>query len=122
MPFLTWATRTHTPPRPRSRPPQALEAWKGHFQRHDADRSGTIEHGELANVIRELGYNVSPHVVATCVKRYSKHSNGQIAFDDFVACAIRIRSLSEAFKSRDQQGQGFANLRYDDFLAMVLRV
>lgn len=101
---------------------QALEAWKQNFQAHDTDRSGSIEHGELAAVIKEMGFNMSPAAVEVCVRRYSAKSNGQIEFDDFVTCAVRIRALSSEFRARDQQGQGFATLRYDDFMQMVMRV
>jgi len=52
----------------------------------------------------------------------SKKSNRQISFDDFIACAIRVRALSAAFRQRDAAQQGFAQLQYDDFMRMVMRL
>ena len=52
----------------------------------------------------------------------SKQSNRQISFDDFIACAIRVRALSAAFRDRDAAQQGFAQLQYDDFMRMVMRL
>lgn len=40
------------------------------------------------------GYNLSPQAIHVITKRYSKRSDGQIHFDDFVACSIRLRSMS----------------------------
>jgi len=34
---------------------------------------------------------------------------------------VRINALSTAFRKRDQAGQGFANLQYDDFMKMVIK-
>lgn len=92
-----------------------------HVCRYDQDRSGTVEHHELSNIIHEMGFNLSPQGVQVCIARYSKHSNNQVSFDDFVACGIRVRAMSTAFKARDHQGQGFANLSYDDFMCMVMK-
>ena len=52
----------------------------------------------------------------------SKKSNRQIGFDDFIACAIRVRALSAAFRDRDAAQQGTATLQYDDFMRMVMRL
>lgn len=59
---------------------------------------------------------------AVCVRRYSKRSNNQISFDDFIACAVRVRAYSAAFRQRDTAGQGFAQLQYDDFMQIVMRL
>jgi len=102
---------------------QAIDAWKLAFQRHDTDRSGSIEHHELSACIREMGFNMTPAAVNVAVKRYSFKGNDQVAFDDFVACAIRIRALSNAFRGKDAQGRGFVqNISYDDFMQMVLKL
>jgi hypothetical protein len=90
------------------------------MMRFDADRSGSIENRELANAIREFGWNLSPPAVEVMVRRYSRRSNGQIAFDDFIACCIRLRILSEGFRRRDAQGQGYAMLQYDDFIQLAM--
>lgn len=52
--------------------------------------------------------------------RYSKHSNQQIMFDDFVALSVRLRSTSERFRRLDRAGQGFATMSYDDFIAISM--
>lgn len=39
-----------------------------------------------------LGYRLSPQTLTAIVKRYSK--NGQIFFDDYVACCVKLRALT----------------------------
>lgn len=100
----------------------ALEGWKVCFRKHDADQSGMAEHRELKQIFQVMKFNVSDAAVDVCIKRYSKRATGQVSFDDFICCAVRLRAYSEAFKSRDHGGQGFATLQYDDFIRMTMRL
>ena len=85
-------------------------------------RSGTINPSELQQAIVSFGYNVSQQAGNIIIKRYSKRGLGDITFDDFIALTIRLRHLSEQFRQRDTQGQGYATLSYDDFLKISLKV
>ncbi|XP_069926862.1 grancalcin isoform X4 [Oryctolagus cuniculus] len=61
------------------------------------------------------GYRLSPQTLNTIVRRYSK--NGRIFFDDYVACCVKLRALTDFFRRRDHLQQGFVNFVYDDFPA-----
>merc|ERR1719272_2121441 len=100
----------------------ALDAWKLAFQRYDKGHSGTVEHGEMNEIILNMGFNMTPAAVNVLVKRYSFKGQDQIQFDDFVAAALRVRGLSTAFKAKDRAGQGYADMSYDEFMKMVLRL
>ncbi|XP_045414569.1 grancalcin isoform X2 [Lemur catta] len=90
----------------------ALSAWKQNFMTIDQDRSGTVERHELSQAIAVMGYRLSPQTLTAIVKRYSK--NGRIFFDDYVACCVKLRALTDFFKRRDHLQQGFVNFIYDD--------
>ncbi|KAM6178330.1 grancalcin [Rhynchocyon petersi] len=90
----------------------ALNAWKQNFMTIDQDQSGTVEHHELSQAISAMGYRLSPQTLAVIVKRYSK--NGRIFFDDYVACCVKLRALTEFFRRRDHLQQGFVNFLYED--------
>ncbi|XP_012296008.2 grancalcin isoform X1 [Aotus nancymaae] len=90
----------------------ALNAWKQNFMTVDQDRSGTIEHHELSDAIALMGYRLSPQTLTVIVRRYSK--NGRIFFDDYVACCVKLRALTDFFRKRDHLRQGFVNFIYDD--------
>ncbi|KAL8183379.1 UNVERIFIED_CONTAM: hypothetical protein K2H54_038724 [Gekko kuhli] len=91
----------------------ALSAWKQNFMMIDQDRSGTVELHELTQVIVAMGYRLSPQTLIAIVKRYSK--NGRIFFDDYVACCVKLRALTDFFRRRDSMQQGIVNLVYDDY-------
>uniref|UniRef100_A0A8D0EEF1 Grancalcin n=1 Tax=Salvator merianae TaxID=96440 RepID=A0A8D0EEF1_SALMN len=98
----------------------ALSAWKQNFMMIDQDRSGTVELHELTQVIVAMGYRLSPQTLIAIVKRYSK--NGRIIFDDYVACCVKLRALTDFFRRRDNMQQGVVNLVYDDFVQCAMAI
>ncbi|XP_008576469.1 PREDICTED: grancalcin isoform X1 [Galeopterus variegatus] len=98
----------------------ALNAWKQNFMTIDQDRSGTVEHHELSQAIAVMGYRLSHQTLTAIVKRYSK--NGRIFFDDYVACCVKLRALTDFFRRRDYLQQGFVNFVYDDFLQGTMAI
>ncbi|XP_049743270.1 grancalcin [Elephas maximus indicus] len=98
----------------------ALNAWKQNFIAIDQDRSGYVEHREMRQAIAAMGYRLSSQTLTTIVKRYSK--NGRIFFDDYVACCVKLRALTDFFRRRDHSQQGFANFLYDDFLQGTMAI
>jgi hypothetical protein len=46
------------------------------FRHFDADRSGTIERHELANALRQFGYNLGPHLLELIEHKFgASHSS-----------------------------------------------
>ena len=58
----------------------------------DRDRSGNIDPGEMNQALTAFGYRLSPQAFNVLMGRYSV--NGQVAFDDFIACSIKLRTLT----------------------------
>ncbi|XP_069472421.1 grancalcin isoform X2 [Ambystoma mexicanum] len=98
----------------------ALNAWKQNFTMFDQDRSGTVEPHELGQAIAAMGYRLSHPTLNAIVKRYSK--NGRIYFDDYVACCVKLRALTDVLRRRDNMQQGFVNFAYDDFLQCTMAI
>ncbi|KAM3929519.1 sorcin [Leptodactylus fuscus] len=96
----------------------ALNAWKQNFMTFDANRSGTIDGPELHRALGTMGYRLSPQALNFISRRYSNH--GRIAFDDYIACCVRLRALTDAFRRRDSAQQGMVNFMYDDFIQTVM--
>ncbi|KTG04067.1 hypothetical protein cypCar_00037381 [Cyprinus carpio] len=65
-------------------------------------------------------YRLSPQAMNCVIKRYS--SNGKISFDDYVACCVKLRSLTDVFRKRDQAQQGVATFQYDDFIQCTMSI
>uniref|UniRef100_A0A672HFQ8 Grancalcin n=1 Tax=Salarias fasciatus TaxID=181472 RepID=A0A672HFQ8_SALFA len=90
----------------------ALNGWKQNFTTFDRDRSGTIERLEMTQAINAMGYHVSPRVLDVMMKRYSRE--GRIYFDDYVACCVKLRALTDNFRRRDILQHGRVSFQYDD--------
>ncbi|XP_015214410.1 sorcin isoform X1 [Lepisosteus oculatus] len=97
-----------------------LNGWKQNFMMFDQDRSGTVEPHEMSQSISSMGYRVSPQVLSGIIKRYSK--NGRIFFDDYVACCVKLRALTDSFRRRDTAQQGIVNFQYDDFILCTMSI
>uniref|UniRef100_A0A6Q2YJR4 EF-hand domain-containing protein n=1 Tax=Esox lucius TaxID=8010 RepID=A0A6Q2YJR4_ESOLU len=91
----------------------ALNGWKQNFMMFDQDRSGTVEPHEMSQSINAMGYRISPQALNAVIKRYSK--GGRIYFDDYVACAVKLRALTDNFRRRDQMQQGSASIIWSHF-------
>ncbi|XP_013374202.1 PREDICTED: grancalcin isoform X2 [Chinchilla lanigera] len=98
----------------------AINAWKQNFLNTDQDRSGSVEHHEFSQAIAIMGYRLSPQTLNAIVQRYSK--NGRIFFDDYVACCVKLRALTDFFRRRDHLQQGSVNFMYEDFLQGTMKI
>ncbi|KAK6483087.1 grancalcin-like [Huso huso] len=97
-----------------------LNVWKQNFMMFDQDRSGTVEPHEMSQAVLSMGYRISAQTLNGILKRYSK--NGRIFFDDYVACCVKLRALTETFKRRDNMQQGVVNFPYDDFIMCTMAI
>lgn len=49
-----------------------IQDWQGVFRHFDADRSGSIDQGELARALANFGYNLNPHLLSTVVHKFGE--------------------------------------------------
>ena len=92
-----------------------LNGWRQHFISFDSDRSGTVDPQELQKALTTMGFRLSPQTVNSVAKRYS--TSGKITFDDYIACCVKLRALTDSFRRRDSGQQGVVNFSYDDLLS-----
>ncbi|KAM7174778.1 sorcin isoform 1-T1 [Macrochelys suwanniensis] len=97
-----------------------LNGWRQHFINFDSDRSGTVDPQELQKALTTMGFRLSPQAVTAVAKRYSTH--GKITFDDYIACCVKLRALTDSFRRRDTSQQGVVNFQYDDFIQCVMSI
>lgn len=107
---------------------QCLVQWFNVFRQYDTNRTGFIDANELINIVTNLfQYRISPGVLQTLLKRYSRvipPNNCVLAFDDFVSVSVRLRAYTDSFRKRDQMQHGgdtgTCTFQYDDFLNSVM--
>ncbi|XP_062983219.1 sorcin isoform X1 [Elgaria multicarinata webbii] len=97
-----------------------LNGWRQHFMQVDSDRSGAVDSQELQKALTAMGFRLSPQAINGIVKRYS--TRGKISFDDYIACCVKLRALTDSFRRRDAAQQGMVNFQYDDFIQCIMSI
>eukprot|EP01135_Chromosphaera_perkinsii_P000799 Nk52_evm87s151 gene=Nk52_evmTU87s151 len=96
--------------------------WQTTFHRYDVDRSGSIDQNELSTALGNFGYNLQPHFVAMLVRKYDRHGQGNVKFDDFIQCCVTLQILTSSFRQYDTNNDGNIHVSYEQFLSLVFSV
>jgi len=78
-----------------------LRRWKKVFVDFDRDRSGGLNSHELRQALNSAGFSVSNATFKALVMRYSDQK-GAIDFDDFISCALKLKTMFAIFKQSSQ--------------------
>ena len=97
-----------------------INQWKGVFDRYDKDRSGNIDANELYTAYNEMGFRVSPAFCQLVVTRFDRLAKRNLKFDDFIQSCVMLRSLTDAFRTRDTNLNGIIQVSYEDFMTMAI--
>lgn len=62
------------------------------FKLHEKENSGYLSPFELREALHSAGYHMNAHVLNILSHRYAS-KDGRIAFDDFMMCAVRLKSM-----------------------------
>lgn len=73
-----------------------LKKWKDVWYSYDEDRSGSLSGFELREALNSAGYHVNNKVLNSLMHRYGSN-NGEIQFDDFIMCAIKLKTMFGKF-------------------------
>ncbi|KAL5008174.1 hypothetical protein ScPMuIL_013755 [Solemya velum] len=96
-----------------------LRKWKKVFKEFDHDNSGKLNSYELRSALHGSGFRLSNRTLSALVMRYSD-KEGQIAFGDFVLCAIRLKTMLSSFANMDPERQGAAVFDIDTFVQTTM--
>lgn len=62
--------------------------WQNCFRSFDTDSSGNIDQNELKTALTSFGYRLSDNLIHLLIRKFDRHGNGTILFDDFIQCCI----------------------------------
>ncbi|KAI0034894.1 EF-hand [Vararia minispora EC-137] len=114
-----------------------IKDWQGVFRHFDRDRSGSIDGGELADALRQFGYNLSPQLLMLLERKYGLKGSGPasgpssfpgaggsngITFDRFVRACVVVKQITEAFARLDSDRDGWVQINYEQFMRTVLEL
>lgn len=98
---------------------QYVTDWQRTFRSYDQDNSGTIDRQELKTALTNFGYRLSERMYTLLITKFDRSDKGSINFDDFIQCCLILQILTNSFRSRDRNLNGWITIGYEDFLGMV---
>ncbi|XP_058055312.1 calpain-B-like [Anopheles bellator] len=96
-----------------------IARWKAVFKQYDQDQSGRINPFELRAALQSAGYSLNNHIINMLMHRYGSRE-GEIWFDDFVTCAVKIRTMFDAFRAKDLGNQNVARFTLEEWIAKTI--
>ncbi|XP_059608761.1 calpain-B isoform X6 [Phlebotomus argentipes] len=92
-----------------------IAKWKAVFKLYDRDGSGRLGAFELREALNSAGYHLNNRVLNALAHRYGSR-DGMIAFDDFIMCAVKIKTMIDIFKERDVDGTNMATFSMEEWV------
>uniref|UniRef100_A0A182QEQ5 Calpain n=1 Tax=Anopheles farauti TaxID=69004 RepID=A0A182QEQ5_9DIPT len=96
-----------------------IARWKGVFKQYDADQSGRISPFELRAALQSAGYTLNNHIINMLMHRYGS-KEGEIWFDDFITCAVKIRTMFDIFRARDLSNRNEARFTLEEWITQTI--
>ncbi|XP_052861504.1 calpain-B-like isoform X3 [Anopheles cruzii] len=96
-----------------------IAKWKAVFKLYDTQGSGRLSAFQLRDALNSAGYHLNNRILNALVHRYGSRS-GTIPFDDFIMCAVKIKTMIEIFRERDTDGSNQATFTMDDWVEKTL--
>jgi Ca2+-binding EF-hand superfamily protein len=87
-----------------------LSAWRGLFDRFDADQSGSISFAEFNEALLAFGYRLSQGFVTLLYQTYDRGGRNALSFDLFVQACISLKRMTDVFKKYDEDRDGYITL------------
>ncbi|XP_037294116.1 calpain-B isoform X6 [Manduca sexta] len=91
-----------------------LRNWRAVFRLYDVEGRGAVPAQQLRDALHSAGYTVNAHVLNVLAHRYGG-SDGYIQFDDFIMCAVRLKTMIDTFKARSSGGE-YATFSLEEWL------
>ena len=73
-----------------------IAKWKAVFKMYDVYQTGRIDGFQLRTALNSAGYHLNNAILNALVHRYGSR-DGKIAFDDFLMCAVKIKTYMGRF-------------------------
>ncbi|CAH2314113.1 calpain small subunit 1 [Pelobates cultripes] len=96
-----------------------IKKWQGVYKRFDMDRSGTIGTNELPGAFQTAGFKLNPQLYHMIIRRYSDEK-GEMDFDNFICCLVRLDAMFRAFKALDKDGDGQIKVTIQEWLQLTM--
>ncbi|XP_028276368.1 calpain small subunit 1-like [Parambassis ranga] len=96
-----------------------IKRWQGVYLSQDTDRSGVIGSRELPHAFKAAGFPLNDQLFKLIIRRYCDE-HGDMDFDNFIGCLVRLDSMCRAFKTLDKDNNGSINLDIKEWLQLTM--
>ncbi|XP_074536501.1 calpain small subunit 1b [Halichoeres trimaculatus] len=96
-----------------------IKRWQACYLNCDRDGSGVICSRELPAAFKAAGFPLNEQLFKMIVRRYSDE-DGNMDFDNYIGCLVRLDSMCRAFKTLDKDGNGSIELDIKEWLQLTM--
>ncbi|XP_019870231.1 peflin-like isoform X2 [Aethina tumida] len=97
-----------------------IKQWLNAFNSYDRDRSGFLDETELDYALKHMDINFTPEFIRYLITRNDPKAK-KISLDQYLITCIQIQKYTDEFKSRDTNYSGNINMKYEEFLELIMR-
>uniref|UniRef100_A0A3B4Y4W2 Calpain small subunit 1-like n=1 Tax=Seriola lalandi dorsalis TaxID=1841481 RepID=A0A3B4Y4W2_SERLL len=96
-----------------------IKRWQSIYLSHDRDHSGVIGSDELPAAFKSAGFPLNDQLFQLIIRRYSDE-HGNMDFDNFIGCLVRLDAMCRAFKTLDKDNSGSIDLDIKEWLQLTM--
>ncbi|KOC67354.1 Calpain-A [Habropoda laboriosa] len=96
-----------------------IRKWRAVFKLYDKDESGYLSAFELRQALNSAGYRLNNHILNILVHRYGT-KDGMITFNDYIMCAVRLKTMIDIFRERDPDSTNSATFTMEEWIEKTL--
>ncbi|KAJ3590269.1 hypothetical protein NHX12_008223 [Muraenolepis orangiensis] len=96
-----------------------IKKWQTSYKEYDHDDSGVISSSELPGAFKAAGFPLNKQLYQLIVRRYSDE-HGNMDFDNYVGCLVRLDAMCRAFKTLDKDSNGTISLDIKEWLQLTM--
>ncbi|XP_053974210.1 calpain-A-like isoform X1 [Hylaeus volcanicus] len=96
-----------------------IRKWRAVYKLYDKDDSGFLSAFELRQALNSAGYRLNNHILNILVHRYGT-KDGMITFDDYIMCAVRLKTMIDIFRERDPDLTNTATFTMEEWIEKTL--
>ncbi|XP_035034346.1 calpain small subunit 1a [Hippoglossus stenolepis] len=96
-----------------------IKKWQGVYKTYDTDGSGVIGEDELPDAFRAAGFPLNDQLFKMIIRRYSDE-NGNMDFDNYIGCLVRLDAMCRSFKTLDKDNNGTIKVNVQEWLQLTM--
>ncbi|KAK5650399.1 hypothetical protein RI129_001428 [Pyrocoelia pectoralis] len=97
-----------------------IKQWVTAFNNIDKNRTGFLDETQFDLALREMDINFGPDFIKFLITRNDPNCK-KVSLDQFIVICVQIQRFTDEFKERDTNLTGKINLKYEDFLEIIMK-